>query len=157
MKQFIGTKILLAVAMTRAEYCAYRGWELPGDEDGEDEGMLVEYENGGEPNDSRHKGYISWSPLTVFEKTYTDTSQGMSFGMAIEAMKVKKKVCRKGWNRKGMWLKMVSKGNFDVGVDTVEEGSNLLPWIGMKTADNSFVLWLASQTDMLAQDWIVLN
>ena len=56
-----------------------------------------------------------------------------------------------------MWLKLVQKGYFDVGISIVENGSNLLPWIGMKTADNSFVPWLASQTDVLAEDWIEIH
>jgi hypothetical protein len=33
----------------------------------------------------------------------------------------------------------------------------LLPWIGMKTADNKFVPWLASQTDILAEDWEIVE
>ena len=80
-----------------------------------------------------------------------------SFGEALEILKRGGKVCREGWNGKGMWLKEVRKGVFDVGVDTVEEGNKLLPWIGMKTADDCFVPWLASQTDMLAEDWMQLK
>lgn len=38
-----------------------------------------------------------------------------------------------------------------------EYGATALPWIGMKTADNKFVPWLASQTDMLAEDWAVIE
>ena len=70
MKTFIGTKEILAKPMTRQAYNDYRGWELPEDEDGSDDGMLVEYVDGGEPNHPDHKGYISWSPLDVFEKAY---------------------------------------------------------------------------------------
>lgn len=79
------------------------------------------------------------------------------FGKAISLLKDGAKVARKGWNGKGMWLKLVQKGYFDVGASIVENGSNLLPWIGMKTADNSFVPWLASQTDVLAEDWIEIH
>lgn len=79
------------------------------------------------------------------------------FGSAIDLLKAGSKVARKGWNGKGMWLKLVKKGYFDVGISIVENGFNLLPWIGMKTADNSFVPWLASQADMLAEDWIEIN
>lgn len=57
--------------MTRQEYNDYRGWELPADEDGSDEGYLVEYVGGGQPNmPDKHKGYISWSPRDVFESSY---------------------------------------------------------------------------------------
>lgn len=65
-----GTKRLLAMAMTRGEYNKYRGWDMPEGEDPSDEGYLVEYVDGGSPNDDRHKGYISWSPKDVFERTY---------------------------------------------------------------------------------------
>lgn len=70
MNKYIGTKELLAKPMTRGEYNEYRGWELPENENQDDKGYLVEYLDGGKPNDSRHAGYISWSPADVFEKTY---------------------------------------------------------------------------------------
>ena len=70
MKKYIGTKQLLAVAMTLGAYNKYRGWEQPENEDPNAEGYLVEYLDGGKPNDERHKGYISWSPKDVFEKAY---------------------------------------------------------------------------------------
>lgn len=69
-QMYVGTKRVLARPMSRAEYNAYRGWELPADENGADEGMLVEYVDGGKANDPRHAGYISWSPLDVFQRAY---------------------------------------------------------------------------------------
>lgn len=65
-----GTKRLYATPMTRGEYNAYRGWENPAGENPEDGGYLVEYQDGGKANDSRHARYISWSPADVFERTY---------------------------------------------------------------------------------------
>lgn len=73
-KHYIGTKEIIAFPMNRADYNDYRNWELPDDEDGEDEGYLVEYKNGGVANDSRHAGYISWSPKEVFEEAYKEIS-----------------------------------------------------------------------------------
>lgn len=67
---YLGTKVIHAVAMTRAEYNKYRGWELPADENGDDNGYLVEYADGGAPNVEGHPGYVSWSPRDVFEKAY---------------------------------------------------------------------------------------
>ena len=89
----------------------------------------------------------------------------MTFGQAIEAMKNGKKVARVGWNGKGMWLGMVKADNYvictaphgDVKDTPEKECNGLLPWIGMKTADNKFVPWLASQSDMLAEDWMVVG
>jgi hypothetical protein len=89
------------------------------------------------------------------------------FGMAIEAMKQGYKVAREGWNGKGMWLKLVEPYNErmpQLGYRIVVAGNqpeyrfdDVLPWIGMKTADNKFVPWLASQTDVLVEDWVVVQ
>lgn len=81
----------------------------------------------------------------------------IDFGGAIRLMKDGARVARKGWNGKGMWLTYVSAGAYDVGVKTMIGADDLLPWIGMKTADGKFVPWLASQTDILADDWCVLG
>ena len=68
---YIGTKSVLATTMTRGEYNEYRGWQIPENEDPSEQGYLVEYVDGGKPNDDRHAGYISWSPRDVFNKSYT--------------------------------------------------------------------------------------
>ena len=154
-QKYIGTKLINAEPMTRAEYNVFRGWELPADENGADKGYLVEYLDGGKPNTTTHAGYVSWSPKEQFDNAYRKTT-GMPFGLAVEAVKKGKKIARAGWNGKGMWLKRVSKGYFDIGCSVVE-GADLLPFIGMKTADNCFVPWLASQTDVLADDWCVVD
>lgn len=70
MTLYVGTKIVSARPMTRAEYNQYRGWQLPADEDGSDAGYLVEYRDGGKPNHPDHQGYISWSPAEQFERAY---------------------------------------------------------------------------------------
>jgi len=70
MKLYEGTKRILATPMNRADYNTYRGWVIPDNENPADDGYLVEYTDGGKPNDSRHAGYISWSPADVFERTY---------------------------------------------------------------------------------------
>ena len=71
-KHFIGTKIVLALAMTRLAYNEYRGWQLPGDDNGADDGYLVEYTDGGAPNHPDHAGYISWSPKAQFDAGYVE-------------------------------------------------------------------------------------
>lgn len=70
MDHYIGTKTLKARPMTRGEYNDYREWTIPDDDDPNEAGYLVEYEDGGKANDARHDGYISWSPADVFEKAY---------------------------------------------------------------------------------------
>lgn len=73
MESFIGTKVLKAVLMTKAEYNEYRGWDLPEDEDPNEPVYMVEYQKDptSKPNHKDHEGYISMSPIHVFEKAYS--------------------------------------------------------------------------------------
>ena len=68
----------------------------------------------------------------------------MNFGEALALLKAGFKVSRKGWNGKGMWIQLC--------VPCQEETSTLC-YITMKTAGNQHVPWLASQTDILSEDW----
>lgn len=71
MKSYIGTKQINAKPMNRQEYNDFRGWTLPADENGADEGYLVEYVGPGQkPNTPEYAGYVSWSPKDVFEEAY---------------------------------------------------------------------------------------
>lgn len=73
MEKYTGVKEILAKPMNRKEYNDYRGWELSADENGDDEGFLVEYvqsETSTNVNHPAHTGYISWSPKDVFEESY---------------------------------------------------------------------------------------
>jgi len=153
MKSYIGVKAIFAQPMKRQAYNDLREWQLPDNENGDDDGYLVEYIDGGAPNHSQFLGYISWSPKDVFERAYKATD-GMTFGFALEALKRGEKVARKGWNGKGMWLTYIPAGG-EVSFGTAQP-LPILPWVGMKTADDKFVPWLASQTDLLSEDWEIL-
>jgi len=167
MNTYIGTKLVNAKSMNRQEYNDFRGWELPSDENGADEGYLVEYVDGGQANTNIYKGYVSWSPKDVFERAYRETG-GMSFGEALECLKAGLKVQRKGWNGKGMWLLLVEgtpstqfiegSAYSRAGLD----GGEILSHIDMYTVNSEgrramLPGWLASQTDMLSEDWCVVN
>ncbi len=76
------------------------------------------------------------------------------FSEAIKYLKRGLKVCRQGWNGKGMYLAYVNSYQYKVDGEVHKDSLFLSPWIGMKTADGKFVPWLASQTDMLAEDWM---
>lgn len=171
MDLFIGTKTVKATLMTRAEYNEYRTWTLPANENGADEGYLVEYTDGGKPNDSRHEGYISWSPKEQFDNAYREIN-GMTFGAAIEALKMGKKVSRAGWNGKGMWLSLSNTDRVTKWIPAASFWSEnnkafadqqggfavVLPCITMKTATDEILMgWLASQTDVLAEDWGIVS
>ena len=87
----------------------------------------------------------------------------MNFGSALQALKNGQKVAREGWNGKGMFLFLVPGSVFKVNraplLGIYPEGTeiNYRPHIDMKTVDGEIVPWVASQTDMLAKDWVVVE
>jgi hypothetical protein len=131
-------------------------------------------------------GYESWSPKDVFEKAYRGID-GLTFGQAIEALKQGKMVARKGWNGEGMFIFVRPSDELHVSFvskeikslpksvkdyyyqDCVDSDGNELEleeddvvkftaYICMKAADGTIVNgWLASQTDMLSEDWEVVE
>lgn len=82
-----------------------------------------------------------------------------SFSDALEALKLGARVQRAGWNGKGMFLFLIPGSTFEVnrppllGIYPAGTVVNYCPHIDMKTADDKIVPWLASQTDILADDW----
>ena len=82
----------------------------------------------------------------------------MNFGEAVNAMKEGKKVGRKGWNGKVMFLFLVAGDawGFESDIDGID-GLFGAPFICMKTADNKLIPWLSSQSDVLASDWQEVN
>jgi Protein of unknown function (DUF2829) len=94
----------------------------------------------------------------------------MDFGDAIRALKSGKKVARAGWNGKGMWLSLTegtkrvparnmwSPNNREYALSLPDQVVEVLPSITMKTATGEILMgWLASQTDMLAEDWTLVE
>ena len=164
MQLYYGTKLLLAKPMTRGEYNAFRNWEMPQNESAADEGYLVEYQDGGKANVEGHAGYVSWSPKDVFELAYQPLN-ALSFGHALLVLKDGKKVARAGWNGKGMYLILVNGTKYAELTEgtpyAVATGGNIVtinPHIDMMTATGEMQPgWLASQTDMLANDWQVVE
>jgi hypothetical protein len=87
----------------------------------------------------------------------------MNFSAALEALKDGKRIARSGWNGKGMFLFLVPGSNFKVNreplLSIMGEGAEVTyrPHIDMKDAEGKVVPWLASQTDILANDWEVVG
>jgi len=89
----------------------------------------------------------------------------LSFGEALEALKSGGQVTREGWNGRGMFV-CYQKGYPDgiaINKNTAEatglpegEVHSFLPYLMMKTVQGDFVPWLASQTDILAEDWLAV-
>jgi len=168
MARYIGTKIIHAEPMTNAiwESINHKEDDTATTMSTEDvkEGYMVEYED----------GYRSWSPKDAFEKAYR-LCEGMNFGLALEALKKGYSVAREGWNGKNMFLYLnrgsvadMREGGEDVtyydGVNGTlfEHGAEgtitRLPNINMRAASGNTVTgWLASQTDMLADDWVMIG
>lgn len=95
----------------------------------------------------------------------------MDFGEALRCLKEGSRVCREGWNGVGMYLYLVkgtklhkdqlrNEAANHVGGDNELKRSDVVTinsHIDMKSADGSIVVgWLASQTDMLSNDWVEL-
>lgn len=104
---------------------------------------------------------------------YVVLDNGFDFGTALHLLRAGQKVARAGWNGKGMYLLLVSgeavteaindrygdPTRYDVDPSGYEKGTTLpvLDAIYMKTADNKLVPWLASQTDVLSDDWELVD
>lgn len=121
MKQYLGAKIV------GGEQCIQNGKD----------GYKVVYED----------GYTSWSPTKAFEEAYRRID-GLTFGLAVEALKKGYIVQRKGWNGKNMWLQLQVPDS---------HSKMTLPYIYMCTVQGDFIPWLASQADMLAEDWCIVE
>lgn len=93
----------------------------------------------------------------------------MDFGAAIQALKEGKKVAREGWNGKNMFLFLLPAGTIpktaihdpklrEVLENNGKDHFEALGSIRMKTADDKILTgWLASQTDMLSEDWVIVE
>lgn len=165
MKQYIGTKIIQAEP-------AKRYWMPSGTKVIAGNSEIVAQEIVAEAVccDTGYKvwysdGYVSFSPEEVFEKAYRRTD-GMNFGLAIEAAKMGKKIARSGWNGKGMWV--IYRTGYPDGIPCnkntadavgIPEGTlfKVRPYLQMKCVDGSFQMWLASQSDILADDWYIVE
>ena len=143
MKTYIGTKIIEAVPAIRKGCKVYEKDQpiamgmVP-----DEEGYKVRYPD----------GYESFSPKGAFDDAYHPIN-GMNFGLAIEALRKGFRVRRRGWNGKGIFIELQTPDAYSkmtspyIYIDTT----------GLQTqnteAPKSRVPWLASQTDMLAEDW----
>lgn len=137
MKKYLGVKIISAEPQIK--------FGLPADKDTVDElgsapvevdGYKVVYED----------GYESWSPADVFEKAYRPID-GLTFGLALEAMKKGRIVSRKGWNNPNITCK----------IQFPDENSFMtMPYVFMMKNEDRFPLDLSCES-ILAEDWYVVE
>lgn len=159
MKKYIGTKMIAAEPATKYWLKCDKSLIVAHDEDkpqiidsaiGAEEGYKVRYAD----------GYESWSPKEVFEEAYREVD-GMNFGLALEAAKMGYRIARKGWNGKRMYVFLAHEPDFNTDADIsefddadVECGDCLC----LRTAQRTLQLgWLASQNDMLSDDWYIVD
>lgn len=106
-------------------------------------------------------GFTSWSPTKAFEEGYSNVKPGglLNFGQALEQLKAGRKVWREGWNGKDQFVFLVKGDAYQrslgygfgeyVGEPTICSG------LAIKTTKNEIQMgWLATQSDMLAEDWL---
>jgi hypothetical protein len=137
MRTYIGTKIIEAVPTIRmgGKVC--------------EEGYKVRYQD----------GYESFSPKAVFEAAYRPIDS-MNFGLAIEAMKKGKKCRRAGWNGKNQHIELASAISYTSPEGTIVNanheaiGNKAIAFCGTSGVQMG---WLASQADMLADDWEIVE
>lgn len=150
MKQYIGTKIIQAEPAYRVDGKVFVKANIVPSGVHIEDGYKVVYPD----------GYESWSPKDVFEAAYRETS-GMNFGLAIEAAKIGKKIARAGWNGKNQYVELGHDFSYtapgDIPVRPVQHldiDSQALVFVGTRGRQ---VGWLASQADMLADDWMIVE
>jgi len=83
----------------------------------------------------------------------------MGFDEALQILKESGSVARQGWNGKNMYLFLVSENEYELAQYARSPGETRgrltqKPWIAMRTADGCVVPWLASQSDLLEEDWV---
>lgn len=105
---------------------------------------------------------VSWSPKEQFENAYHETS-GLTFGLALEAMKKGAKIARTGWNGTGQFAYYVPANSYhaQTGVAKTFFGDDTpVPYrayIALKTVDGSVATWSPSCSDTLANDWVMVK
>lgn len=155
MDKYIGTKLIEAEPMNLGDYNKFKGWTIPANENPKREGYKVKYSD----------DYISWSPKEAFEKAYRKTN-GMNFGLAVEAAKKGFKIARKGWNGKGMFV--VFQKGYPKGISCnkqtakawgLNEGDSFKcePYLQIKMVNGSHSMWVPSINDVLAEDWLIID
>ena len=175
LNEFAGTKTVGAVPMTRGEYNELRKWDLPADENKDDEGYLI-YEPDAEPNCEGFESYITWTTKEIFEKTFRGARE-LPFSSALHiAETTGKRIARSSWTENGLedeevnqWV-CIAEGTDSLPADKFwnrnsrafaeKNGGSapVLSYLILKTPKDAISMgWSPSQEDTLAKDWLVLE
>jgi hypothetical protein len=137
MQRYIGVKIVSAEAESKEGEAGYK----------------VVYED----------GYVSWCPKAVFER-HNRALDGMPFGHALEMCRAGKRIARRGWNGQGQYVFLIPDYVFTRGyadeIPALKDETREITFWGcfciMTTAGKVQLGWLATQSDMQADDWMVV-
>ena len=108
-------------------------------------------------------GFLLQTAVHGVKKTETEADRpayGMTFGVAIEAAKKGKRIARKGWNGKGQYVELAKAISYESPTGAVVNaehdaiGNQALAFVGTSGVQMG---WLASQADMLAEDWEIVE
>lgn len=100
-----------------------------------------------------------WEAKDTFEEVFAEID-GMDFGLAIEGAKMGRKIARKGWNGKNQYVELATNISYvnaageTVNTDHAAIGNKALVFVGTSGVQMG---WLASQADMLAEDWYIVE
>ena len=155
---FMRMNIVEAIPMTRKEYVESRGWELPANENPDDQVYKVVYAD----------GYVSMCPKDKFDAVSIPCAEGcVPFGYAInECVFHGKRITRKGWNGEGQFVRFEElcashSGRIPTNLNELVGEVNMCLVFHFKnrhTGETGIqVGWLASQGDMKAKDWVILD
>ena len=159
-KKYIRCHMVEAAPMNRGTYNEFRGWQIPANENPADEGYHVIYPD----------GYKSWCPKAQFEAAGRPIDN-MTFGMAIDACRYKgAKIQRGGWNGEGQFVvyqdcatlfPLTPEQRKEASPEPMLEATSacfVFHFVNRKTGETGIqVGWLASQADMAASDWRIVE
>lgn len=174
MERYIGTKRILAQPMRLGEYNAYRGWDMPADEDPAKPGFLVDIPTARAATTRSMTATYRGAPKLCFWRRIAPTGTLPSAMLSISSRKAPRSRGRDG-NGRDMFL-YLNPGSHDAKPPAMERGELIdgvhpdlfnngatgtatrLPNINMRAASGATVTgWLASQTDILAEDWTIVE
>ncbi|OLA00160.1 MAG: hypothetical protein BHV90_14850 [Clostridiales bacterium 42_27] len=150
MKKYIGMKIIEATPAIRKGCRVYeKDQPIPKSMAPDEEGYKICYPD----------GYEFFSPKAEFEAEYREIDC-LSFGLAIEAAKKGKRIARRGWNGKNQYVELAERISYENAahevINAIHEaiGNKALAFVGTSGVQLG---WLASQADMLADDWMIVE
>lgn len=93
-------------------------------------------------------------PITESKNSFCNQiNHDVGFGYALNCLKNGRKVARKGWNGKGMWVEMMKMFTHT----PIKDGRPLEPFLVIKNVQGSYNTWVPSISDLLAEDWLLID